>query len=416
MTGWAVQRPLEPQSERLMWLHGPAGAGKTAIMGSVCEKCDKAGDLAGNYFFSVSYGSTNSRTKGPFIATLAFQLVQHDALGSLRPRILVAIERDGTIFDQTIEAQMERMILRPIRDTLAEGADISSWPKAIMVDGLDECEAMPIRSGAPRAPPTKEEDQVEILRSLANAAADPTFPFRIIVAGRPEPAIRHFFESPELAGRFIQVALEEKYKADADIKLYLQAKVADMRRRFGLPLTWASDRDVQTLVENASGQFIYAATVVRFLQTSKKPFQERLDIVLSLRPKEKRQAFEPLDELYSTIIHTSDDPVLAVDFIFFVAIADASSKEPAWCVRRYLELELGEVDHALGHLHSLLFVPPADDFTSSFHLHHRSLLDLLRDASRCPKDLAIYAGTKYRERWKVFLTPRHLQTLEREWS
>ncbi len=37
----------------LMWIYGPAGAGKSAIMQTIAERCAELGILAGSFFFSV---------------------------------------------------------------------------------------------------------------------------------------------------------------------------------------------------------------------------------------------------------------------------------------------------------------------------------------------------------------------------
>ncbi|KAJ7887762.1 hypothetical protein B0H13DRAFT_1627384, partial [Mycena leptocephala] len=35
----------------IMWLHGPAGAGKSAIMQTLCQQLQDAGQLGGSFFF-----------------------------------------------------------------------------------------------------------------------------------------------------------------------------------------------------------------------------------------------------------------------------------------------------------------------------------------------------------------------------
>ncbi|TEB23117.1 hypothetical protein FA13DRAFT_1582030, partial [Coprinellus micaceus] len=39
-------------TQRIMWLSGPAGAGKTAIAGSMAELSEDEGSLAATFFFS----------------------------------------------------------------------------------------------------------------------------------------------------------------------------------------------------------------------------------------------------------------------------------------------------------------------------------------------------------------------------
>ncbi|KAF8982583.1 hypothetical protein BDQ17DRAFT_1228099, partial [Cyathus striatus] len=39
-------------NEKIMWLQGPAGAGKTTIAQTVAERCDKEMKLVSSFFFS----------------------------------------------------------------------------------------------------------------------------------------------------------------------------------------------------------------------------------------------------------------------------------------------------------------------------------------------------------------------------
>lgn len=74
-----------------------------------------------------------------------------------------------------------------------------------------------------------------------------------------------------------------------------------MSRSFGLPYeddSWPSERDLDRLVYSASGQFIYAATVVEYCH----PMQQ-LDIVLSLSTTEiGTSPPAELDTLYACIL------------------------------------------------------------------------------------------------------------------
>ncbi|KAJ7890840.1 hypothetical protein B0H13DRAFT_1544316, partial [Mycena leptocephala] len=46
---WAIQGNSAPP---MRWLHGPAGAGKSAIMQSLCRKLQDAGCLGGAFFLN----------------------------------------------------------------------------------------------------------------------------------------------------------------------------------------------------------------------------------------------------------------------------------------------------------------------------------------------------------------------------
>ncbi|RXW17729.1 hypothetical protein EST38_g8132 [Candolleomyces aberdarensis] len=264
--------------KKLLWLTGPAGTGKTAIMGSIADACYTKGMLACGFFFSSFAGSTNRRTKKCLVATLAYQLVQHDALPEVGERILSSVERNPAIFERQLKVQLDELLLQPFRES-RKGLDAQSWPKVIIIDGLDECEAEQhgdIARSPHATPRNKEADQTEILQALLKAANDPCFPFRIIIASRPEPAIQSFFAdiTQHTTGK---IFLDDKYRPDIDMSLFLECKLADIRRRYQLSTSWPSDDVKQILVQNASGQFIYVATVIRFIEGPSAPPHELLD-------------------------------------------------------------------------------------------------------------------------------------------
>ncbi|KAJ2929870.1 hypothetical protein H1R20_g7238, partial [Candolleomyces eurysporus] len=222
------------------------------------------------FFFSSFAGLANRRSKRCLVATLAYQLVQHESLGDVGERILSSVERNPAIFERQLEVQLEQLLLQPLREA-RENLDVASWPKVIIIDGLDECEAEQYGDIArsPHVTRTKEADQTEILQALLKAANDPSFPFRIIIASRPEPAIQSFTDVASYTTR--KIFLDEKYNPDADMSLFLECKFAVIRRRYQLPASWPSNTIKQTTVQNASGQFVYVATVMRFIEGSSAP-------------------------------------------------------------------------------------------------------------------------------------------------
>ncbi|TEB40263.1 hypothetical protein FA13DRAFT_1586345, partial [Coprinellus micaceus] len=122
-----------------VWLTRPAGAGKTAIMGSIADECHVRGWLAGSFFISVSMTKVDRCSKQYLMPTLAYHLLQLNVAG-LRAAILASIEAHPSVFDKRLDQQVAILILAPIREVLKTAAT-STWPKAILVDGVDECAA-----------------------------------------------------------------------------------------------------------------------------------------------------------------------------------------------------------------------------------------------------------------------------------
>ncbi|RXW25491.1 hypothetical protein EST38_g329 [Candolleomyces aberdarensis] len=415
---WIVHGDQDQQPKKIKWVTGPAGSGKTAIMGSLAEKCGIEGLLGASFFFSSSSPSSGRHTKTALVLTLAYQLAQN--YPGLKSSISRVVEERPEVFKKTLQVQMKLLVLDPLREVgVRDHSSTTSVQKVIIVDGVDECEAGPIFNlDAPdvldpelgkaqemrtaMSTRSKEDDQLEILQVLLQASSDPSFPFRILVASRPERTFRQFFEAGPFAPT---LTLDEKYNPDADIALFLEAKFSEIRRKYKLSSSWPPPYTIPTLVKNASGQFIYAATVIRFITKSRRhnPYT-LLDIVLEAKPTGCHSGSKPfsnLDALYFKILQSSPDPALSIRWLWVINGEFLSSKQdgpivfhidiyfamgtrpPAHFINRWLETFDGEAEHLLGNLHSLLKVPSSgEEFEKPYEFYHKSLFDFLDDPNR----------------------------------
>src|SRR5271154_6221085 len=87
----------------MMWLFGPAGAGKSAIAKRIAEIAAEKGLLIATFFFSRTDPQRN--TKDRLVATLAYQLAL--SIPGTRTLIENAIERDPAIFKKNIQTQID---------------------------------------------------------------------------------------------------------------------------------------------------------------------------------------------------------------------------------------------------------------------------------------------------------------------
>lgn len=403
---WMVHESEGGDPQRILWLSGPAGSGKTAIAGSVAEMCEEKGLLAATFFFSSYSGLANRHSKRYLVPTLAYQLIQADESVGLGERVMAAIQRDPAVFDKRVKTQFDQLILKPLRT--AYGGALAS-PKIIIIDGVDEVQAERSRDlPEHEARLANEADQLDILSLLLQAANDPAFPFRILVISRPERVIREFFTTSP-SGVIKHMFLDNKYDPDADISLYLNAKFAEIRRRYHLPPSWPSKDIIEALVMKASGQFIYAATVIRFIQCRTRPPQVQLEHVLNLRQEDAGgNPFATLDVLYTHILNSSPDPKLAAMWI--VTFTSRLTSFPAIFLRQLVEDYPGHAGYLLENLASLVQIPDRDDHLSSYKLYHKSLLDFLADSRRCPPVL----GTTTWEHWIKFFLARCITVLKSE--
>ncbi|TEB33924.1 hypothetical protein FA13DRAFT_1773002 [Coprinellus micaceus] len=379
---WITSGDDDEEPKRIMWLSGPAGAGKTAIAGSVAETCEDMGLLAGSFFFSSFSGSEARHSKRCLITTLVYCMLQHDALQALRGPILTTIERDPSIFRKRLRDQCKALLLKPFHDVGAD-LDWSSLPKVIIIDGLDEVEATKTREVRDEARLKNEADQVEILSALLQAAHDPKFPFRILVVSRPEPVIQDFF-SNKANHLTKELFLDNKYDPDSDIALLLEAKFAEIRRRYRLPLSWPGQKALDELRKRASGQFIYATTIVRYFHGLKAHPQASLDRILKLHSPDN--ALSELDTLYSHILDSSPDPHLSITWlgvITYLSQIRSGERYTASFIRQLLQEYQGQTEYMFENLTSLVLVPPPDDNGSLVVMYHKSLQDFLENPERC---------------------------------
>ncbi|KAF6756515.1 hypothetical protein DFP72DRAFT_271257 [Ephemerocybe angulata] len=407
---WIEAGDQDGQSKKIMWVTGPAGTGKTAILGTVADTCKEKGTLAATFFFSAFSGSANRRTKKYFVPTLAFQIMGQGGVEGTREHVLSSVTRDlGIIFTKNLKEQFIAMVLNPLLSVAqGPGNDAKAARRVIIIDGLDECDIaqndpagstnawghLPIRR--------KEDDQREILSLLLLAASNPSFPFRILVASRPELTIRDFFATDGKACTR-ELFLDNKYDPNADIALFYDAKFSTICRRLGIrPEEWPGREAKLILISNASGQFIYAATVVRYIegsphspnlqsQSSNKPStpHQRLQHILGQqRTGSPHNPLEALDVLYRLILETCPDPELSMKWLGAARINDRGRRRqfPVWLLRLVLEASPGEEQYALGPLSSLLPTQISDEILRKpYSFYHKSFLDFIADPTRCGK-------------------------------
>ncbi|TEB19449.1 hypothetical protein FA13DRAFT_370346 [Coprinellus micaceus] len=385
MKNWIADIPVNGQPKtRFLWLTGPAGVGKTAIIGTIADRCKEERTLAASFFFSTFSGGPYRQSKARFISTLAYQLL--NCVPEIEKKVLAAIERDPVIFDRGLDEQFRALILEPLRETVEESdSDPSIWRKIIFVDGLDECTAIQDPSASPKELRERTEAaHREILSVLFSAIKEPSFPFRIVLASRPEQVICQFFSTQKQW--HIELFLDEKYNPSDDIKRFLEAKFHEIQQRYDLPDNWVPQSVIQLLVERASGQFIFAMVAIRFVEDGDELPQDQVQLLLRWCPEPSQlsesKPFDALDQLYTRILKTSPKHYLAIKWILAIDRLRREAPCPPAIVKDYLESAAGETQFLLGRLNSLVHVSKRNSDLPLFHLHHQSLLDFLADPRR----------------------------------
>jgi hypothetical protein len=264
----------------ILWMYGPAGSGKTAIAQSIAEECARLRLLAASFFFWRSAAGRNNTSR--FVATIAYQLSQF--LPQVEEHLIAAIEQDPAIFSRSLSTQMRVLVIDPLKRV----APSLSTVMFAIVDGVDEC-GPDVRS------------QSELLYMLASLVSElQHLPLIFLIASRPEYEIREAFDENLLNSLTKLLVLDNNYKPDGDIKLYFDSTFCDIYKkhcRLGrrLPSPWPAARDVLSLVSKASGQFIFAATVTKYIDSPRHNPADRMDIILRLLASGNETPFALLD-------------------------------------------------------------------------------------------------------------------------
>ena len=356
------------ESEDVLWLYGPAGAGKSAIAQTIAEMCAKQGLLVASFFFFRADRSRNNERR--LIASIAYQLAL--SIPQTRSYIESAVQNDPAIVHKSLETQIEILIIRPLEKAYAvvNPADAKQWPRLIIIDGLDECHGASV--------------QCFIIRVLSAALLCTTIPLLLLIASRPEPDIRNTFN---VLKKSRHIVLDESYQPDADIKTFLLSRFNEIKEnhRFSIaiPEFWPSEEIIDRLVRKSSGQFIYASTVMKYLESSKRLPTQQLEVIIGLRSVDGDMPFKELDALYSYIFSCVEDLAITLKILGFVLFGFYYRPSSPGFLALLVGLNEEDVHLHLSELHSVLHIPPLPNPDGlAIRPTHASLQDFLVDRLR----------------------------------
>ncbi|CAE6479997.1 unnamed protein product [Rhizoctonia solani] len=260
-----------PGSEKIYWMNGMAGTGKTTIAYSLCGELETRKQLAASFFCTVT--SPECQEAKRIVPTIAYQLARLSA--PFRSALCEALEEDRDIGTGSISAQFELLLKNPLIKASAEMPN----NLVVVVDALDECSDSRI---------------IELFLGLLFSSAS-KLPIKFFVTSRPEPLIRKKMMAGSERSRSILYLHEiEQSLVQADISLYLKEELLSIS---------PADADIEKLARRAGKLFIYAATAVRYILPHGKSVnsKERLAIILAVNSKSKER-MSSIDTLYSVIL------------------------------------------------------------------------------------------------------------------
>ncbi|KIL70495.1 hypothetical protein M378DRAFT_156650 [Amanita muscaria Koide BX008] len=351
-------------AERACWLHGPAGAGKSAIAQTIAQSYSQE-QVVATFFF---YRSDTSRNDGNCLfPTIAWQLAF--SIPGIKDHIARALDRRPDLPRMGIETQFEEFIVRPFQALKDASTHLRSL--VIIIDGVDEC--------------IDEKLQRRFLKLIGNAIKDNHFPLRFLICSRPEAHIQETinrFPKPNL-----QIDLASLDDANHDIEKYLKDEFSRIASEQDLDsTTWPGHAKIQQVIYKSSGQFIYASTVIRYVSDEYNSAVAQLDIILGLKPPSSKSPFAELDALFMEILERQPDQAFLMTFLGllvarlsippllyqFGGLKDDFHLDDAML----MNVSEFELHRKLRGMRSLFKFEPHID------LHHRTFLDFLQDSSR----------------------------------
>jgi hypothetical protein len=356
----------------ILLLSGGPGAGKSTIAASVVSDLDRRKRLGSSLAFKHSEASLSDPTA--VWRTVASDLARfHPSVKDSLVEILGRVEPGRA----DIDLQFRRLIEEP----LTQNVERLSHNPVVVLDALDEC-------GSDRSLSGQRRQLLDTLRKWGNLPRA----FKLIVTSRDE----------RLPGSFRQacrhVVLETgshvTSMASDDIRLFLRTRFGEISERYDWPSTWPGESMIEKLTRRAAGLFIWAETLVCFVDNGKCFPKHQLDLVLQ---GDFGKEGDAVNGLYRRILDVSfedSDPRVVDAFLAIVGtivLAKVPISRADVASFLILPVEESDIDFILDKLSSVISIGKTDRM---IHVCHLSFADFICDTTGYPKyaiDRAIHS-------------------------
>ena len=162
---------VSEQDQRVFWLNGLAGTGKSTIAQTFAETTFADGKLGASFFCSRDFVDRSNLQM--IFTTLAFQLTYR--YPTFREELLQVLKAIPNVGRESLCSQMEKLIVGPLKAI--------HIPTLIIIDALDEC---------------KDEEPASAILSVLSRYIDEIPDVKFFITGRPEPFIYSGFRLKSL--------------------------------------------------------------------------------------------------------------------------------------------------------------------------------------------------------------------------
>jgi len=374
-----------PNAQKIFWLTGWAGTGKSAIAWTICSRATNEPGivLGGSFFFSRSASSAAQRDVRCVIPTLAQILARQSDLFS--QALADELARDPDVLHKQISVQVEKLLSKPLR-----AHSNSLVPVLFVIDALDECGGQSTGDGNLDDSSTHRivSEMLDALVTLCTTEVD--LPVRFLVTSRPETHIRDTPVSDHELSKVLRLQSVDKEQVTADIRLYIVAKLLStprLRTRFS-----ASDADM--LAQLCDGLFIVATTALKYTfergnDTAPMRFKKLLN---ASRDGLSTGAAAPLDRMYTLILEDAarvEEPEgggLAAMLQLLAVLLSTRMTLSVMALADLLDRPSDDTRAVLSLLHAVVHVPE-DDHEPGLRTLHASFGDYI--SSRAPSHVRV---------------------------
>lgn len=359
---WQLADIEDSPKNRILWIKGPLGVGKSILAGYYIEllKCQYPKAIIAYFFCRAN--TPCLMTARDIIRTLTYQCIEGD--GNARSMLDELKRKDFEISDNVgVLFLFEKLLLEPLRR--------SQKDIYIVLDGLDEADI----STVDKADRTNLAEMKILLSNLARLPSS-----RLLFVSRPQVANIIPSNITKMIG---------KYQNQQDIDAYVREFIADPQNLY-LRSNFANEKidPVKYFHNKANGIFLWTVLVLQELAKakSKNTFLESL--------QKASEASGSMDKLYITILSRikEDDRKWVQEILRWVIGAkrqlSVNELQTAveWCLndthtnfQDFLEVECGAMLHLI----------PIQDNALNVQPIHETFQSFLLDSNTCPRDFLI---------------------------
>lgn len=396
-----IEDPLLPN---ILWLSGSPGAGKSTIASTLVSSLMENERVFSAFF--CKRGDAALSNPATVWRTVAFDLTKKDPVVAGR---IVENLKKGKV--DTSRADIELHFKYLIEDPLMEswkgygrvpsndgetdaqhdddgrlGQNKPIMYPVVILDALDEC-------GSDSSQSTQRRTFMDTVMKWSRLRPV----FKLLITSRDQGiplAFRNLcYHIPLETGSFVSP------ETNRDIQSFFNQRFAEIASEHpSLPLSWPGEPIITRLTDRAAGLFIWAETVIRFLNQGFP--EEQLDLVLDGTFREEGDA---IDELYRQILHLSFGPLQHAGTVrildTFRAVVGAIVLARTPLLREDLHHFLGKqedessIDFIIRKLSSVISVR---DLDQRIHISHLSFTEFICDPKRCHETFVIDLGTHSR--------------------